>query len=118
MTDYSIECVSEIEKDLKHIHVDGFDDDFERFKKALPEMLREKEHYHFHGLYQMPSLGKIAGVVYKAKKIRCQSLHSKDKFRVIFQVIGDRIIIIEVYFKGQKENEDKQRILAYCQESN
>lgn len=116
MASFVIERVSEIEKDLKKIRIPGFDKDFERFLQALPNMVLERQYYHTHHFFPVANLGKIVGEVYIAKKVRCKSLRATDKFRVVFQVLENKIRIIEVYFKGQKEVEDRQRMLKYCQE--
>ncbi|QLJ52825.1 MAG: hypothetical protein Sv326_0650 [Candidatus Fermentimicrarchaeum limneticum] len=112
---FEIKQVDEIEKDFKKIHVQGFGEDFERFLKALPGMLEEKEFYRYQGFVEISGLGKVVGNVYKARKVHCKSLHCKDKFRVIFQVFNKKVRVIEVYYKGNRENEDRQRILKYCQ---
>jgi len=54
--------------------------------------------------------------VYKAKKFACKSLKGKgvqSGIRVIYayEEEKDRIVLIEIYFKGDKSNEDKKRIL-------
>lgn len=47
-------------------------------------------------------------------RIHCESLRSRS-IRLIYAYHKDRIefIYIEVYFKGDKENEDRERILEY-----
>jgi hypothetical protein len=117
MNNFTIEEVKEIKKDLKKIKVTNFKEDYEIFKKALPQMFQEKEFHRHHGIYRITGLGKIIEEVYKAKKIRCTSLQSNRKFRVIFQVYKSKILIIEVYFKGKKTKESKERIIKYCKEN-
>jgi len=43
-----------------------------------------------------------------------QSLKKKD-LRIIYAYIEDNIEFIEIYFKGYKQNEDKNRIRSYSQ---
>jgi len=117
MVTYSIREVPEVAKDLRKIRVNGFEKDYERFKQALPHMAEETDFYRHHGFYEIAGLGKVAGRAFKAKKIHCKSLAANDKFRVIFQLCDATITIIEVYFKGQKENEDRARILQHCRVS-
>jgi hypothetical protein len=114
MTDYLIEEVPEITRDLKKIRINSFDEDYNLFKQALPHMLDEIQYHRTHKLFQISDLGKIDGRVYKAKKIPCKSLRANDKFRIIFQIIGSKIRIIEVYYKGQQENHDRDRVIKYC----
>ena len=114
MVPYSIREVPEVAKDLKKIRVSGFETDYGRFKQALPHMAEETDFYRHHGFYEISGLGKVAGRIFKAKKLRCKSLAASDKFRVVFQLCDATITIIEVYFKGQKENEDRERISKYC----
>jgi len=112
--DFFLGETPEIKKDLAKIHVKDFQADFELFLKALPQMVKEKQFYHHHKIFRISNLGRIEGAVFKAKKIHCRSLRANDKFRVIFQIVSDKILVLEVYFKGQKENEDKERIFKYC----
>ena len=56
--------------------------------------------------------------IYKAKKFACRSLKGKgvqSGIRVIYVYFEDKdkIEFIEVYYKGDKENEDRERILRY-----
>jgi hypothetical protein len=53
--------------------------------------------------------------VYKVKKFACKALKGKgvqSGIRLIYSYfeIDDRIEFIEIYYKGDKENEDKERI--------
>ncbi|OGS21066.1 MAG: hypothetical protein A2252_04010 [Elusimicrobia bacterium RIFOXYA2_FULL_39_19] len=53
--------------------------------------------------------------IYKAKKFACRALKgsgANSGIRVIYAYdeAQDKIELIEIYFKGDKENEDKQRI--------
>jgi len=108
------EEVEEVAHDLKKIRVTGFGNDYALFKKALPVMVEEREFYRSRGFEPVAGCGKLAGEVYIAKKIHCESLHRLDKFRVVFQVLDCKIRIIEVFFKGDKETEDKAKIRRYC----
>jgi hypothetical protein len=56
--------------------------------------------------------------IYKAKKFACRSLKGKgvqSGIRVIYAYFEekDKIELIEIYYKGDKENEDRERILRY-----
>ena len=65
-------------------------------------------------LRNMQSIPKI----YKARKFTCKSLKGRGSYsgiRIIYAYFkdDDRIELVERYFKGDKENEDRQRILKY-----
>lgn len=113
MPPFIIEEVPEIEDDLKTIRVTGFNQDYQTFKQALPIMAEERNFHRTHGLFPISGLS-VEGEVYKAKKIKSKSLGRNDKFRVIFWIHNDKILILEVYYKGQKGSEDKDRIRRYC----
>lgn len=56
--------------------------------------------------------------VYKAKKFACRSLKgkgAKSGIRVIYAYLDreDTIEFIEIYYKGDKENENRERIKTY-----
>lgn len=56
--------------------------------------------------------------IYKAKKFTCKSLKGKGAASGIRIIYGhyekeDIIEFIEIYYKGDKENEDRERILKY-----
>jgi mRNA-degrading endonuclease RelE of RelBE toxin-antitoxin system len=68
-----------------------------------------------NGIFHVPGLVFSTPRVYKAKKFACRSLKGSgvnSGIRVIYSYDEntDKIELIEIYFKGDKENEDKQRI--------
>ena len=70
------------------------------------------------GAFQIPVLQIKTPKIYKAKKFACRSLKGKgvqSGIRVIYAYFEeeDRIELIEIYYKGDKENEDRERILRY-----
>jgi len=109
----------EFEKDMKKL--------CKRFK-TLEDDLRifiEKELNLYHklridnkGIFPIPNLQIECPQVYKAKKFACRSLKGKgvhSGIRVIYAYFeeDDKIELIEIYYKGNKENEDRSRILKY-----
>jgi hypothetical protein len=92
------------------------DDDFEMAKKAAIEL------FHLRGInnqstFEIPGLNGI-WPVFKLKKFACQSLKGKGVQSGIPMIyawnkVESKIIWIEVYYKGEKEIEDKSRIKAY-----
>ena len=68
------------------------------------------------GVFQIPDLQIEVPKIYKAKKFACRSLKGKgvqSGIRVIYAYYEDvdRIELIEIYYKEDKENEDRSRIL-------
>jgi len=89
------------------------------------EIFIEKQLFLYHklkvdnkGISQITDLPVGNPKVYKAKKFACKSLKGRgvqSGIRVIYAYDEekDRIVLIEIYFKGDKANEDKRRILEY-----
>jgi len=68
------------------------------------------------GVFRIPGLPVRTGIkIYKARKFACRSLKGKGAqsgIRVIYTYFeeADAVELIEIYYKGDKENEDRQRI--------
>jgi mRNA-degrading endonuclease YafQ of YafQ-DinJ toxin-antitoxin module len=114
-----VSCLSEFEKDIKRL--------LKRFK-TLEEDLKifirtELNLYHKlkvdnKGIFQIPGLKIDSPKIFKAKKFACRSLKGKgvhSGMRVIYAYFEeeDKIELIEIYYKGDKENEDRERILGH-----
>jgi hypothetical protein len=70
------------------------------------------------GIFQITDLSIDNPKLYKAKKFACRSLKGKgvqSGIRVIYAYFeeDDKIELVEIYYKGDRENEDRQRILKY-----
>lgn len=70
------------------------------------------------GILQVPGLDIKSPKIFKVKKFTCQSLKGKgvqSGIRLIYAYFEeeDKIELIEIYYKGDKENEDRERILKY-----
>ena len=66
-----------------------------------------------HVILPIENLNPQNPIVYKAKKFACKSLKTAQSgIRVIYAYfpIEDRIELIEIYFKGDQVNENKERI--------
>jgi hypothetical protein len=64
------------------------------------------------GIFQIPGLHIEASKFYKAKKFACRFLKgagAHSGIRVIYTYFEeeDRLELIEIYYKGDKENEDR-----------
>lgn len=70
------------------------------------------------GIFQISGFPIESPKIYKAKKFACRSLKGKgvqSGIRVIYAYFEeqDKIEFIEIYYKGDKANEDRERILRY-----
>jgi hypothetical protein len=60
-------------------------------------------------------------IIIKRRRIACRSLKTLGGYsglRLIYcyRKESEEIVLIELYFKGDKENEDRERILKWCEE--
>ena len=107
----------EFEKDIKKLlkRFKTLEDDLEIFIKNELN-LYHKLKIDNKEVSQVPGLKIEIPKIYKAKKFACRSLKGKgvqSDIRVIYAYFEkkDKIEFIEIYYKGDKENEDKERIL-------
>jgi hypothetical protein len=68
------------------------------------------------GVFRIPGLPFSEPGIYKVKKFACRALKGRGAnsgLRLIYAYFegADRIELVEIYFKGDKEREDKSRIL-------
>lgn len=111
--------LTEFQKDLKKLS--------KKFR-TLEEDLKvfvEKQLNLYHklnidnkGILPIADLGIVYPKIYKAKKFASRSLKGKgvaSGIRVIYAYFEreDVIELIEIYYKGDKENEDRDRIVKY-----
>jgi len=114
-----ISRLPEFDRDLKKL--------LKKFK-TLEEDLRifiEKQLNLYHklgidnkGIFPIAGLGIEYPRIYKAKKFACRSLKGKgvqSGIRVIYAYFEnqDKIELIEIYYKGDKEEEDRERIVRH-----
>lgn len=106
----------EYRKDLKKLakRFRTLPEDIETLKKVLTVCPDETPPISF----RVSGLG-VEEVIIKVKKIACRSLKNKGSntgLRLIYcyKKEADEIIMFELYFKGDKENEDRERILELC----
>jgi len=108
-----------------------FDKDFKKlFKKyrTLEEDLKvfiesqlnlfHKLHIDNKGIFLISDLNISYPQIYKARKFACKSLKGKgvaSGIRVIYAYFEEDDIIefIEIYYKGDKKNEDRDRIVKH-----
>lgn len=114
-----VSSLPEFKKDIKRLmkRLKTLEDDLNIFiEKELN--LYHKLKIDNKGIFQIPELKIVAPKIYKAKKFACRSLKGKgvqSGIRVIYAYFEeeDKIELIEIYCKGDKENEDRERILEY-----
>ena len=112
----------------KVTHLPEFKSDLKKLSKKFRtleedlEIFVEKQLYLYHklnvdnkGIVPISGLGIETPRIFKARKFACRSLKGKGAFsgiRVIYAyfILEDKIELIEIYFKGDKANEDRGRI--------
>ena len=78
------------------------------------------------GVFEIPGMPFSKPKIFKVKKFACRALKGRGAnsgLRLIYAYFEpeDRIELVEIYFKGDRENEDRERILqnyrAACKSS-
>lgn len=106
--------------------------DFKKLLKKFPSLTEDLatvkqydiELFHLqkidkHGIFKIENIGNSEDLqFFKIKKFACKALKgrgSKSGIRVIyaFYCQSCKVDFIEIYFKGEKENEDRERIKEY-----
>jgi len=107
----------EFDKDLKRLQKKfrTLEDDLQAFIKGQLKLLHKLRQDN-RGCVQISDLGISYPHIYKARKFACKSLKGKGAasgIRVIYAHYPkeDAIELIEIYYKGSKENENRERIL-------
>jgi len=101
--------LAEFEKEFKRLFkkYKTLDTDFEKFKKVL--------------IVTPTGVGKNFVIIHSTETIKivkarmaCRALRGRS-LRVVYAYFGQnqRVEFIEIYFKGEKENEDRTRIKEY-----
>jgi hypothetical protein len=108
----------DFERDMKRLlkRFRSLEDDLDNFIKTELKLFH-KLGIDNKGVVQIAGLGIQAPRIYKARKFACRSLKGKGAqtgIRVIYAYFeeNDRIELIEIYYKGDKQNEDRERILG------
>ena len=109
--------LAEFERDLRKLSKKfrTLDEDLETFIQNQLN-LYHKLNIDNKGVYPIPDLGIEYPKILKAKKFACKSLKGKgvaSGIRIIYAYFEkeDIIELVEIYYKGQKGKEDKNRIL-------
>ncbi|MBU1784239.1 MAG: hypothetical protein KJ995_05960 [Candidatus Omnitrophica bacterium] len=114
-----IRKLAEFEKDFKKLakKFRTLDEDLNAFI-ANQLKLTHKKNVDNKGVVRISDLGIEHPKIYKARKFACKALKGKGAasgIRVIYAYYeqDDIIEFVEIYYKGVKENEDRERILKY-----
>ena len=86
-----------------------------------PLKLYHRQSIKIKGVELISGLGEINVKIYIAKRFACKALkgtNSNSGIRITYAYIEeqDRVEFIEMYFKGDKENEDRERIINLFKE--
>lgn len=107
----------EFDRDMKKLvkRFRSLEDDLDNFVRT-ELVLFHKLGIDNKGVVEMAGLGFQSPRVFKGRKFACRALKGKGAhsgIRVIYAYSEemDRIELIEIYFKGDKESEDRERIL-------
>lgn len=113
------EETSEFKKDFKKLskRFRSLSDDFSIVKKAVIELRHEKK-IDNQATFEIPGFNLEKNTFWKIKKFACKSLKGfgvKSGIRVIYRLQEENnlVLFLEIYFKGDKENEDRKRIKKY-----
>jgi mRNA-degrading endonuclease RelE of RelBE toxin-antitoxin system len=74
------------------------------------------------GTFEIRGFENPLYLIYKIKKIACMSLKGRgcdSGLRLVYSINKDKnsVYLLEIYFKGDKENEDTSRILDFLNNS-
>jgi len=114
-----VKRLAEFEKDLKKLskRFRTLEDDLAVFiEKQL--QLYHKLKIDNKGIFQISNLGIEYPKIYKARKFACRALKgagAASGLRIIYAYLDkeDVIELVEIYYKGDKENENRDRISQY-----
>jgi len=108
----------EFERDIKSLvkRFRSLEDDLDNFIKTELTLFH-KLGIDNKGVVQISGLGFQSPKVYKGRKFACRTLKGKGAhsgIRVVYAHFEqmDRVELIEIYYKGDKANEDRGRILG------
>jgi len=114
-----ISHVPEFEKEMNKLvrRFASLEEDLQTFIKVAMNAFH-KQGVDSRAIFHISDLGIHSPKIYKAKKFACKALKGKgvqSGIRVIYAYYEekDRIEFIELYYKGDKEGEDRARIMKY-----
>lgn len=113
----NITHVPEFEKDLKRLlkRFASLEEDLRVFIKVAMN-LYHKQQIDSNAIFHISDLGIKSPKIYKVKKFACKALKGKGAqsgMRIIYACHeeADWVEFIEIYYKGDKASEDRERIM-------
>ena len=113
-----IRRINEFEKDFKRLFKKfrTLDEDLNTFISVQLKLVHKLEK-DTPGIVRMSDLGIDNPKIYKARKFACKALKGKgvaSGIRIIYAYFEEEDVIefVEIYYKGQKVNEDRDRIIG------
>lgn len=114
-----IEQLDKFKKDLKKLlkRFPSLEEDLDSLVKAQL-IAYHKLNIDNHGIFAIENLAISSPKIFKVKKFACKSLkgkgvHSGIRITYAYFPDEDRIEFVEIYYKGDQENEDRERIKNY-----
>lgn len=116
-----VKYLPECEKELRRLSKKRFRtlrEDLDTFIDTSLKLYHKQNKTDFDGIVPISNLDIPYPEIFKATKFACRSLKgrgAKSGIRIIYAYHREKDIIefIEIYFKGDKENEDRERIKKY-----
>jgi len=112
------------QKDLKRLlkKFQTLEEDLETAKRNAIELYHLKN-INNRSVFPIPDFCNETILVCKIKKFACKALKGRgvmSGIRVIYayHIVASKVEFIEIYFKGEKENEDRERIKEYLKNQN
>lgn len=112
----------EFQRDLRGLcrKYRSLSEDLDIAKKAAIELFHVRE-LDNRSVFPMPSFCNDEIKIYKLRKFACKALKGKGSnsgIRIVYAFFPkkDLVEFIEIYFKGDKKSEDKDRIKVYLKE--
>ncbi len=108
-----------------------FNRDLKKLLKRFPTLeedletakLNAIELYHLHqidnqSIFEIPQFCREELQICKLRKFACKSIRGtgiRSGIRIIYAFFphGNKILFLEIYYKGDKENEDRERIKRF-----
>jgi len=119
MTKINYKNTEEFQRDLKRLlrKFSSLNEDIE-IAKAFAIELFHLQKINKQAIFPIPNFCSDEIKIYKLKKFACKSLKGRGvksgiRITYAFHVQTETIEFIEIYFKGEKEMEDKERIKKY-----
>jgi hypothetical protein len=118
------DSIDEFDKDLKRLlkRFNTLLDDLETAKKNAIELFHIQK-INNQSCFPIPSICSESITICKLKKFACKALKGKgvkSGIRVIYAyfIQQEKVVLIEIYYKGDKGNEDRDRIISFLKKIN